>query len=86
MNKRKPPQIPLTLEILNQKLDFEVKRLVREKEDGIANYISRTTALHGISKLIFKNINGKNVTLSYRLDTSGVLRFAREKQFSDLAK
>jgi len=73
--------IPITLDGLNQKLDFEIKRLVREKEEGIARYISRTSSIHGTSRLIFKTRNGAKITLSYRLDKGGTLRFAREKQF-----
>jgi hypothetical protein len=81
MNKPKTPHnTPVTLKELNQKLDFEAKRLVREKEDGIASYVSKTTALNGISKLVFKNRAGAKVTLSYRLDNGGALRFAFEKQ------
>jgi hypothetical protein len=79
----KPRNIPLTLEQLNEKLDFESKRLVREKEDGIAQYINKTTVLNGISKLMFKKKDGEKVTLSYQTDKSGTLRFAREKQFTD---
>jgi hypothetical protein len=71
---------PVTLKELNQKLDFEAKRLVREKEDGIASYVSKTPTLGGISKLVFKNRAGIKVTLSYRLDSGGQLRFAFEKQ------
>jgi hypothetical protein len=81
MNKLKVPHnTPVTLKELNQKLDFEAKRLVREKEDGIASYISKVPALNGISKMIFKNRVGEKVTLSYRLDAGGQLRFAFEKQ------
>ena len=81
MNKPKVNHhIPVTLKELNQKLDFEAKRLVREKEDGIASYISKAPALNGISKLVFKNRVGAKVTLSYRLDAGGQLRFALEKQ------
>jgi hypothetical protein len=81
MNKLKiPHNTPVTLKELNQKLDFEAKRLVREKEDGIASYISKAPALNGISKLVFKNRAGEKVTLSYRLDAGGQLRFALEKQ------
>ncbi len=81
MRKPHPRYIPVTLDGLNQKLDFEIKRLVREKEDGIMSYISKTPILNGISKLVFKKKDGAKVTLSYRLDNSGTLRFAQEKQF-----
>lgn len=81
MRKHNTHHIPVTLEALNQKLDFEVKRLVREKEEGIASYTSRTTVLKGISRLVFKKHNGAKIVLSYRLDTGGALRFAVEKQF-----
>jgi hypothetical protein len=81
MNKPKVNhQVPVTLKELNQKLDFEAKRLVREKEDGIASYVGKTAALNGTSKLVFKNRAGAKVTLSYRLDGGGQLRFAFEKQ------
>ncbi len=81
MNKPKAKHnTPVTLKELNQKLDFEAKRLVREKEDGIASYVSKAPALNGISKLVFKNRAGDKVTLSYRLDSGGQLRFALEKQ------
>jgi hypothetical protein len=74
---------PVSLEGLNQKLDFESKRLVREREDGIMKRISKTAVLNGNSTLVFKDINGAKVMLSYRLDSSGALRFAREKRFAE---
>ncbi len=74
--------IPISLEGLNKKLEFEVKRLVREKEEGIVKHIRTKTTLNGISTLVFKNKAGKNITLSYRHDASGTLRFAREEQFA----
>jgi hypothetical protein len=80
--KHKGHYIPLTLPGLNQKLSFEIKRLIREKEDGVVKHVSTKVSLNGISTLIFKNKEGKTVTLSYRHDESGNLRFAREKQFA----
>ena len=85
MHKRKINHDPITLEVLDQKLDFEIRRLIREKEEGIASYISRKTVLNGVSRLVFKNRAGAKVTLSYRLDTGGTLRFATEKQFMNMA-
>jgi hypothetical protein len=79
--KHKGHYIPLTLAGLNQKLGFEIKRLIREKEDGVVKHVSTKVSLNGTSILIFKNKDGKSVTLSYRHDESGNLRFAREKQF-----
>jgi hypothetical protein len=74
--------VPVTLQELTKKLDFEAKRLVREREDGVAKHIRTKVTLHGISVLVFKNKEGKNVTLSYRHDEGGTLRFAREEQFA----
>ena len=82
--KNKGHHVPLTLTGLNQKLAFEVKRLVREREDGVVKHISTKVSLNGISTLLFKNASGKSVTLSYRHDESGNLRFAREKQFTQI--
>lgn len=82
MKKTKSHYDPITLEGLKKKLDFEIKRLVREKEDGVVKHVRTKTALNGISILVFKNKEGKNVTLSYRHDESGTLRFAREEQFA----
>ena len=84
MPKPKICYLPLSLEELNQKLAFETKRLVREKEEGIVKHIHTTTILNGISKLVFKNKAGASITLSYRCDKSGTLRFAREKQFAPI--
>lgn len=83
--KYKGHHVPLTLAELNQKLTFEVKRLVREKEEGIVKHVSTKASLNGISTLVFRNASQKKVTLSYRHDESGNLRFAREKQFTDIA-
>jgi len=82
MNQPKNPHTPLTLGELNQKLDFESKRLVREREDGIVKRISKMANLNGTSTLVFEDINGAKVMMSYRVDTGGALRFAREKQFA----
>ena len=73
---------PITLEGLTKNLNFEVKRLVREKEDGVVTHLRTKVTLHGISTLVFKNKEGKNITLSYRHDEGGTLRFAREEQFT----
>jgi hypothetical protein len=81
MNKSKVHNVPITLKELNTKLDFEIKRLVREREDGIVKYVSKTPVLNGISTLVFKSINDAKITLAYRLDASGTLRFAREKGY-----
>ena len=80
--KHKGHHVPLTLAGLNQKLAFEIKRLIYEKEDGVVKHVSTIVRLNGVSTLLFKNKEGKNVTLSYRHDESGNLRFAREKQFA----
>lgn len=83
MQKHNSHHEPVTLAGLNQKLDFEIKRLVREREEGVVKH-SRTIAnLTGVSTLLFKNQKGEDVTLSYRLDESGNLRFAREKKFAN---
>jgi hypothetical protein len=84
MLKHKAQNAPVSLEGLNQKLDFESKRLVREREEGIVKRVSKTAVLNGTSTLVFRNINGAKIILSYRLDASGGLRFAREKQFTEL--
>ncbi len=80
--KTKGHFIPVTLEGLTKNLAFEAKRLVREKEDGITIHLRTKITLHGISTLVFKNKEGKNITLSYRHDEGGTLRFAREEQFA----
>lgn len=85
MHKPKPHNPPVSLAGLNQKLDFESARLIREREEGIVKRISKVAVLNGISKLVFKNINGAKVMLSYRLDPSGNLRFALEQRFTGSA-
>ena len=84
MNKPKPKTriIPVSLEELGKKLSFEVKRLIREREEGIVKWISTKMVLHGNSTLIFKNKAGEKITLSYRLDKDGALRFAHEAQYA----
>ena len=84
MPKPKSHYIPLSLEGLNKKLAFEIKRLVREKEEGIVKHVRTTTILNGVSKLVFNKKDGASITLSYRYDASGTLRFAREKQFAHI--
>jgi hypothetical protein len=83
MKNVKTHKVPPTLEILNQKLDFEIKRLVQTREDGIASYVSKKAILNGTSRLVFKNEKGAKIFLSYRLDDGGTLRFAREQRFTD---
>ena len=73
--------VPVSLEGLTKNLAFEIKRLVREKEDGVVMHVRTKATLNGISTLVFKNKEGKNVTLLYRHDESGTLRFAREERF-----
>lgn len=82
MNK---PKIPLvvTLKQLNQKLDQEIKRLIREQEEGVVKLISKKAVMNGDSKLVFKSQNGKKVIMSFRLNKDGNLRFAREEQFTN---
>lgn len=86
MQKLKPKghHVPLTLPELNKKLAFEIKRLIYEKEDGVVKHVSTKVSLNGLSILVFKNKAGKTITLSYRHDESGNLRFAREKQFATI--
>jgi hypothetical protein len=84
MKKSKGHFIPVTLEGLTKNLNFEVKRLVREKEDGVAVHVHTKVILNGISILVFKNKEGKKITLSYRHDAGGTLRFAREEQFAHI--
>ncbi len=83
MHKPNGHHVPVSLAELNHKLDFEIKRLIREKEEGIVSCVSKKAVLNGISKAVFKNREGGKVTLSYRLDSGGALRFATEKQFTE---
>jgi hypothetical protein len=82
MKKLKGHFVPVTLEGLIKNLNFEVKRLVREKEEGVVKHIRTKVSLNGISTLVFENKEGKKVTLLYRHDAGGTLRFAREEQFA----
>ena len=80
MNKPKKRFVVVSPKELDQKLDFEIKRLLREKEEGITKYVSKKAFLNGNSTLVFQNKAGEKITLSYRLDKDGNLRFARENQ------
>ncbi len=82
MNK---PKIPLvvTLKQLNKKLDQEIRRLIREREEGVVKLVSKKAVMNGNSKLVFKNRNGANVIMSFRLNKDGNLRFAREERFAN---
>ncbi len=82
MNKPKLP-IVVTLKQLNKKLDQEIKRLIREQEEGVVKLISKKAVLGGNSRLIFKGQNGKQVVMSFRLNKDGNLRFAREERFAN---
>ncbi len=82
--KKNRPVVPVTLEGLNKKLDVETKRLVREKEEGIVKWISKKAVLNGNSVLVFKDKTGTKITMSYRLDKDGNLRFARENQMTNI--
>jgi hypothetical protein len=75
-----PSKHPISLAELNLKLDQEAKRLVREKEDGIAKYVRKKANLEGNSTLVFKKKDGTEVTLSFRLNENDNLRFAYEKR------
>lgn len=79
MNKSK--RLPISLEELNQKLDNEAKFLVREKEEGIAKYVSKKANLKGNSTLVFKKKDGTKLTLYFRLNKDNNLRFAYDKRF-----
>lgn len=73
-----PKNPPVTLLELNKKLDVEAKRLVREREEGIVKYVSKNANLNGNSTIVFVNSTGAQVTLSFRLNKDGDLRFAYE--------
>lgn len=79
MNKSKRP--PISIEELNQKLDNEAKFLVRQKEEGIAKYVSKKANLKGDSTLVFEKKDGTKLTLSFRLNEDNNLRFAYDKRF-----
>ena len=76
MNKLK--FLPVSLKELNQKLDVEAGRLVLTKEEGIVKFISKKANMNGNSRLVFKNKNSMTVTLFFRLNKDGNLRFAYE--------
>lgn len=78
---KQPRKHNVSLEQLEQKLDIEAKRLVREKEDGIVKYVSKEAILEGNSKMIFRNRDGAEVALSFRLNEDGNLRLAHDKRF-----
>ena len=81
MNKPTKTYIPITLEQLNQKLDEEAKRIVREKEGGVAKYVSKQAHLGKNSTLVFTKKDGTKVTMSFRLNENDNLRLAYEKRF-----
>jgi len=78
MNKSRHPTVSLVE--LNQKLDVEAKRLVRDREEGIVKYVSKEANLNGNSRMVFKNRNGDEVTMSFRLNVDGNIRLAYEEQ------
>ncbi len=84
MNK---PKIPLvvTLKQLNKKLDQEIRRLIREREEGVVKLVSKKAVMDGDSKLVFKSQGGKEVRMSFRLNKDGNLRFAREERYTAVA-
>ena len=77
MNTPKNPVV--NLKLLNQKLVFEARRIVREREEGIVKYVAKKANLTGNSTIIFRNQDGEKVMLSFRLNKDGNLRFAYEK-------
>ena len=78
MNKSRYPTVSLME--LNQKLDVEAKRLVRDREEGIVKYVSKVANLNGNSRMVFKNKSGAEVTLFFRLNKDGNIRLAFEEQ------
>jgi hypothetical protein len=80
MNKSKTP--PISITELNQKLDEEAKRLVREREGGITKFVSKKANLKGNSTLVFIKKGGEKLTLSFRLNENNNLRFAYDKKFT----
>ena len=74
----KPRFLPVSLKELNQKLDVEARRLVLTKEEGIVKFVSKKASLSGNSCLVFKNKNRVTITLFFRLNKDGNLRFAYE--------
>ncbi len=79
MNRPKK-QYNASLEELNQKLDIEAKRLVREREEGVVKFVSKVANLNGNSSMVFKNRSGAEVILSFRLNADGNIRLAFEEQ------
>lgn len=78
MNLSKKHEVSLVE--LNKKLDVEARRLVRGREEGIVKYVSKKANLLGNSSLVFKNKVGAEVTLFFRLNKDGEIRFAYENQ------
>ncbi|MEK7187260.1 MAG: hypothetical protein AAB691_00235 [Patescibacteria group bacterium] len=74
---------PISLPELNQKLEEEAKRLVRDKEDGIVKYVSKKASLEGNSKIVFKKKDKSEVVLSFRLNENNNLRLAYEERFTN---
>ena len=74
----------VSLKELNRKLDTEARRIVKEKEENIVKYVSKQAHLGGNSKIFFKNKDGANVTISFRLNKDGNIRLAYEKQFAGI--
>lgn len=77
-NMNKPKFQLVSLKELNQKLDVEAKRLVLAREEGIVKFISKKANLAGNSRLVFKNKDSVTITMFFRLNKDGNLRFAYE--------
>ncbi len=77
-NMNKPKFQPVSLKELNQKLDVEAKRLVLAREEGVIKFVSKKANLLGNSRLVFKNKDSMTVTMFFRLNKDGNLRFAYE--------
>ncbi|TSC82309.1 MAG: hypothetical protein G01um101420_473 [Parcubacteria group bacterium Gr01-1014_20] len=67
---------------LNKKLDVEARRLVKGREEGIVKYVSKKANLLGNSTMVFKNKTGVEVTMAFRLNKDGDVRFAYENQLA----
>ncbi|MEK9173023.1 MAG: hypothetical protein AAB594_00420 [Patescibacteria group bacterium] len=65
---------------LNKKLDVEARRLVKGREEGVVKYVSKKANLLGNSIMVFKNKTGAEVTMAFRLNKDGDIRFAYENQ------
>lgn len=74
----KPKFLPVSLKELNTKLDVEARRLVLAREEGIVKFVSKKANMNGNSRLVFKNKDSVTVTLFFRLNKDGNLRFAYE--------